>query len=352
MNVFVDFHHAGLLNSLIMLFEKRLGGRVYRPIGMEWAEKGFWKVYDHPATQQQYLAIGGATPDGTDPLNEVVVADGSVFHCYDIDSDQTNRAITFEGFMKHDFDYVIATLPQHIEPFRKLCDMHPSHPKLIYQIGNSWNMTNEQTTMIDGLMASAKLNLVANKPYVSYHQEFDLSLFRPDPTIVPTRAVNSFVNCFSVDGIFSADWQLFQRIEEKLKTSGFVFHCYGGQCRDGAMHGAKEVALAMQMGAFVWHTKVGGDGYGHVLHNAFACGKLVIARFSQYEGKLGRDLLVDGATAINIDTLSDDDIVRRIRESIDPFVYKTMCRNAYSRFKEIVDFDREEQEIRAFLESL
>jgi hypothetical protein len=71
-NVFTDFHHASLLQSFILLFEKRLGGNVFRPIGMEWAEKGFWKIYDHPATREQYLGLNGATPDGTPRLNEVI----------------------------------------------------------------------------------------------------------------------------------------------------------------------------------------------------------------------------------------------------------------------------------------
>src|SRR3990167_1968898 len=104
-NVFTDFHHAGLLNSLIMLFEGRLGGAVYRPIGTEWHEKGYWKIYDHPATVQQYLGIGGAAPDGSPKLNQVVggpISQGVplLYFCKDIDSGKTNKAITFEGFMQ------------------------------------------------------------------------------------------------------------------------------------------------------------------------------------------------------------------------------------------------------------
>ena len=55
--VFTDFHHAGLLNSLILLFEGRMHGAVYRPIGIDWANKGYWAIYDHPATRQQYLTL-------------------------------------------------------------------------------------------------------------------------------------------------------------------------------------------------------------------------------------------------------------------------------------------------------
>lgn len=352
MNVFVDFHHAGLLNSLILLFERRLGGEVYRPIGMEWAERGFWKVYDHPATQLQYLGVGGATPDGTPKLNEVEARPTPVtYWCSDIDSGETNKAITFDGFMASDFDIVIASIPQHIEPFRRLCDMHPSHPKLIYQIGNAWNITAADGNLVDGFLASASVENPTNKPMIEYHQEFDTNLFHPVTLDVPVpKKVTSFVNCFSIDGMFAYDWELFQKVESNM--NGWDFKCYGGQCRDGAMHGAKEVSKQMQESAFIWHTKVGGDGYGHVLHSAAACGKPIIARFSQYDGKLGRPLLVDGFTAINIDGLSVMEIVHRIEQASQPDEYLGLCNSMRTTFRALVDFDKEEQSISQFLSNL
>ena len=157
-NVFTDFHHAGLLNSLILLFEDRFKGKVFRPIGTKWHKMGFWAIHDHPATVEQYLGVGGATPDGSPRLNEVkeraFVDGGGLYYCHDIDSEKENRAITFEYFTNHPIDIVIASVPQHVEPFKRLCDLHVKKPLLIYQVGNEWNI-NEHKSLIDGVLSSA-----------------------------------------------------------------------------------------------------------------------------------------------------------------------------------------------------
>lgn len=166
MNVFTDFHHASLLNSFILLFERRLGGMVYRPIGLEWAERGFWKVYDHPFTREQFLStkLGIVEPppqmypDGTRPLNIIDKIVDGVYYCQDIDSGYYNKAITIDKFLSLPFDIVIASIPQHIEPFKKLCEIHPNHPKLIYQVGNAWNI---EVGLAPNIMASA---LISNVP--------------------------------------------------------------------------------------------------------------------------------------------------------------------------------------------
>lgn len=370
-NVFTDFHHAGLLQSLILLFEKRLGGKVYRPIGMEWAEKGYWKIYDHPATQAQYLGIGSATPDGTPPLNDVekMVGNGRgdgnnfVYFCHDIDSGFTNKAITLEGFMSMKIDIVIASLPQHIEPFRRLCEAHPNQPRLVYQIGNQWNIP--EGLIVKNVMASAKIEAPVNVNFISYHQEFDRQIFHPyseiqpetihvndevDLSVTPAAIITSFVNCFNIADYMRHDWQLYEDVERLMPRWGF--RCLGGQCRDGAAHGNKQVADRMRESRFIWHTKPGGDGYGHIIYNAAAVARPLIVKKEYYTGKLGAELMVDGETCITIDGLSAQDVVEKILHYNDDDLYATLCRNTYENFKHVVDFDREEQEIRTFLANL
>lgn len=354
-NVFTDFHHASLLNSFILLFEKRLGGKVYRPIGMEWADNGFWKVYDHPATQQQYLAVGGATPDGTPPLNEMygdnpIVTNGGLkkpflYFCQDIDSGYFNKAITMEGFMKLPIDIVIASLPQHIEPFKRLCELHPNKPKFIYQIGNAWNV---EENIVKNVMASA---IVDNVPeginFISYHQEFDTNIFHPNDFSLPeTKNIYSFVNVFQN----FPDWSLFLEVEKLMPD--YSFRAYGGQCRDGAANGSKELADKMREARFIWHTKEGGDGYGHVLHNTAAVGKPMITKKSYYSGKLGEKLMIDGQTCIDIDGLTPQQIVDKIVYMSDPSRYKALCAGVYENFCDAVDFDKEFLSIQNFLDRL
>lgn len=354
-NVFTDFHHAGLLQSLILLFEKRLKGNVYRPIGMEWADRGFWKVYDHPATQAQYLGIGSATPDGTPQLNDVkeMVEDTFdygkplIYLCHDIDSGQTNSAITFDAFMQSDIDIVIASIPQHIEPYKKLCELHPNKPKLIYQVGNAWNIPNNS---VRNVMSSAIIpNIPIQINYIQYHQEFDLNVFYPTFND-PYRVVSSFVNCFSIADYMKNDWLLFQDVERLMPE--WNFKCLGGQCRDGAAHGNQQVAESMRSSKFIWHTKVGGDGYGHVVYNSAAVGRPMIVKKEYYYGKMAEELMIDGETCIAVDGLSPNDVVNKIKYYSDPDRYQKICHNVYENFKKHVDFNKELEFIKVFLTNL
>lgn len=95
-----------------------------------------------------------------------------------------------------------------------------------------------------------------------------------------------------------------------------------------------------------------GDGYGHILHNAAAVGKPVIIRRSDYSGKLGEKLLINGETCIEIDNLTPEEIVEKILYYSEPERYMDMTRNVYWNFQKVVDFDREEKDIRKFIENL
>ena len=366
-NVFTDFHHASLLNSLIFLFEKRFGGKVYRPIGLEWAEKGFWHVFDHPFTREQFLGIGAATiappaqmyPDGTRPLNQIEGISGrigndgkrvDIYQCHDIDSGFTNKAITFDAFMQLPIDIVIASIPKHIEPFKRLCEMHPNHPKLIYQIGNAWSV---EAGLAPNVMASAIIhNVPENINFISYHQEFDLDIFKPNPSdyVVPGKYIYSFMNCFNIDQLFGMDWQIFERIEREMPD--WEFRAYGGQCRDGAMHGSKELADKIREAMFIWHTKYAGDGYGHVIHNSAAVGRPLIVKKGYYMGKMGEKLMIDGETCIVIDGLGIEEIIAKINYFSEPKRYAQMCKNVVDNFKKEVNFDKEFEDLQTFLKKL
>lgn len=335
-----------------MLFEGRLGGKVYRPIGTEWANRGFWKVYDHPATIQQFLGIGAATPDGTPPLNEVtrILQPHPIYHCKDIEGDKTNKAIEFATFMALPIDIVIASIPAHIEPFKRLCEMHPNNPKLIYQIGNAWTI---EAGTAPNVMASAIINDVPKEVnFISYHQEFDLATFHLGfegfslEDNYPAKNIYSFINVFQN----FPDWDLFKTIEKQLPE--WNFKSFGGQCRDGSMDGTQALADKMREARFIWHTKAGGDGYGHVLHNSAAVGRPIITKKSYYEGKLGAKLMIDGETCIDIDNLSIAEIITKINFYNQPDRYYQMCERVAQNFAEKVDFDAEFINLKAFLASL
>lgn len=348
MNVFTDFHHTALLRSIIMLFEDRLGGNVYRPIGTEWHEKGFWKVYDHPATVQQFLTLAqGYRPvDGTPPLNVFTYpeyTEPDVYYCADPENDTYNKAITFEKFLAMDIDIIIASMPEHIEPFKKLIREYKPNAKLILQVGNNWNW---ESMGVQNVMAST-----APKPVpqgvnaVFYHQEFSLDRFHTEWSY-PRSRIYSFVNIIQN----TQDYELYLGYKRSLPH--FDFKAYGAQCPDGVVNGTKELARKMREARFIWHVKPGGDGFGHVIHNAFAVGRPVITRKSHYAGCLAESLMVDGKTVIDLDAHN----IRENLELIEHFSkqenWSEMAENVYNTFKEVVNYDAEEATIRKFLENL
>ena len=331
------FHHAGLLNSLIMLFEGRYGGNVYRPIGMEWHHEGFWAVYPHPDTARQFLSFdqGYRPVDGTPPLNLLVETNNArmdqqeVFYCRDIDSDQVNKAITLDTFKTMPIDIVIASIPAHIEPFKRLIREYKPNAKLIFQIGNAWSADVEG---VQNVMASA---IVPEVPptinFVEYHQEFDLRIFAKMAP-VPDKVITSLINVHHD----MPDYSLFLHLEKAMPE--WKFFSYGGQGRNGSMNGSRAVAEAIRASRFIWHVKAGGDGYGHILFNTAAMGRPCIVKKSYYAGKLGEKLLIDGETCIDIDGLDHSEIIAKIEKYNEQGAYEQMCKNVYQNFKQNVNF--------------
>lgn len=348
----LTFHHAGLFQSLILLFENRLDFNIYRPIGTEWYDEGFWAVYDHPATVQQFLSIGSATPDNTPPLNKVESKAGYIYHCHDIQSDKTNKAITLEGFKNTDFTLVIASIPQHIPRFRKLIDAYKPNAKLIFQIGNAWNISPEQEDMIDGVMASAIVGVPDgfSKPIISYHQEFDLKVFYPDVELQPDKKISSFVNCFDDKHMFADDYELFLKMEKLMPD--YSFRAYGGQCRDGVAQGVSSVADEMRSSMFLWHTKRGGDGYGHILFNSAAVGRPAIVKKEYYVGKLGDKLLIPDEICISIDGLNPAQIREKITFYSQPEIYNKMRTRIVENFYKSVSFEDDAQKVKQLISKL
>lgn len=347
MNVFTDFHHSALMRSLVLLFEERLGHKVYRPIGEEWATNGFWKVYDHPATVLQYLTLaqGYRPEDGTPPLNDFVKdirkPEPDVYYCADPESESYNKAITLEKFKSMKFDIIIASIPAHIDPFLELVRLYQPQAKLILQVGNNWLW---EEMPVDNVMASTYPKAHRpNQHVIFYHQEFDLGTFYPSPIPCENR-ISSFVNLLPQYG-----GEEFDALEQLLPN--FLFRSYGAGCRDGIKNGIKEVAEGMHRSDWVFHVKRGGDGFGHVIHNAFACGRPVITRKSDYKNCLAGELMTHMETCIDLDQVSYGEAAAII-ESGGCELAKILGENAYKRFIEVVNFEKEAEDIKQWLKNL
>lgn len=343
MRFLIDKHHSDLAYSLQLVLEKRLGHEIFFPIGMDWYEEGYWNVYPHIDTAKQYLLDGFIPKDGTQPLTQISKLENGIHIMKDIHNESEHKAITLAQFKEMEFDVVIASIPQHVKPFRELIGKYSGKAKLIFQMGNMFNEVNDVLKETQNLMAST-LPFRNSVNAVFYHQEFDTEIFRPSD-IKPERQITSFINVLH-DNPGAIDF-----IELVAGLPDFDFKSYGGQNADGVKNTTVEIADTMQRSFFGFHSKRGGDGYGHILYNWFACGRPIITRLSDYKGKLGEELMVDDETILDLDKYDYDGICLKL-SNLAPHEYQYMCQQVRNKFLERVDFEADSVKISKFLENL
>ena len=343
MNVFVDFHHNSLLRSFVLLFENRFNWNVYRPIGMEWYHEGYWAINNLHDTAKQFLDIETTIiADKTPALNIVSSFDQYVYEVYDPGHLTTHKAISLNTFKEIKFDYVIASIPQHVDLFANLIKKYQPNAKLIIHLGNNWI----EPPSGSNVLASIKDQGWTGSNIIYYHQEFDTELFKPIDEF-QFRKISSYVNVLK-----EKDLSDFLNIESCLASNGIVLKNYGGQNRDGSLNGAEAVAESVQRNDFVFHVKHTGDGYGHVLYNAYACGKPTIIRSSYYKNCLGEELF-NHKNCIDLDKIDFNDAANEIINIInDVDQLKTMSVNAHKSFTDAVDFQQDAEKIKKWLANL
>lgn len=347
MRLFCDYHHSSLLRSFVLLFNNRLGIEVFRPIGMQWFHEGFWAINDQEDTARQFLDLEQAIPaDGTPPLNELVESDlpEGVHMVLDPGGVSAHKACTLDFFKNNRFDYVIASIPAHVELYKKLIKLYQPGAKLILHMGNNWSLDHYPGHNI--LASVAPQPVKANA--IFYHQEFDLKIFRDTP-VPAVRRIYSFVNVIEKTGL---GWLDYQEIKRQMERLGWEMRAYGGQCPDGNMTGPVELASKMREAAFIFHVKPGGDGFGHIIHNAYAVGRPVITRPSHYRGQLAEQLLIPG-TFVDLDRYGMGEVKNILtRLMFDPESLESMGRLAASRFDDVVDYRLEAKKIESWLGTL
>lgn len=352
MKVFADLHHSSLYYSLYLLFEKRLNYELYRPIGMNWFTQGYWKIADvydtRQATANQFLGLDHKKWDKFKSLNADYTIEDGVYHVYDPDNYFHQKAITLEKFKEVKFDIIIASYIHHVPTFARLVKEYQPQAKLIHQMGNNW-ISSIDFGLVRNLMASTKkISLPENINAVWYHQEFDREVFTYKPYKPPLTKKKTVCLMNNLQAYPDAD--LFFQMEKAMPDWKFKY--YGASNRDGSLAGYKTVASEIHDSAFVWHCKAGGDGFGHVVHNAFACGRPPIVKKEYYKDQLAEELMVGGETCIAIDNLTLPEIIEKVLYYSDDIRYQTMSEAAYKRFCEVVDYNAEEKQLREFMNRL
>lgn len=351
MNVFVDYHHSGLLYSLHLTLEKRFGWNIYRPIGMEWFDRHFWDIAkpygNNPETVRQFLSLDPSQKpvDGTPPLNNMVYGDSSLPHYTVRDEyhDYQQKALTFSQFLNADIDIIIGSIPDHWMTYKSLRDTCKPHAKVVAHMGNMFNELPRAVSdgVIDNLMASTiafPINKSVNTAF--YYQEQPVIPFKP-PT--DTRKISSYAHVIPKIELFN---------QYKAALPDFTLQAFGSACPDGWQHSLVKLYASMQEDMFVYHVKPGGDGYGWNWHSAFMLGRPVITNFSDYKDKLGGRLHTDGVTGIDLEKRSLQDNVALIKQYANDGTFIAMGQAAHERFTQVVNYDNEADRLKTFFENL
>ena len=330
MKVLCDFHHGGLYHAMQLLFEKRLGYEIYRPIGYEWLP--WWRVSDLEPTQRAYLNPGG----------EHWLADDGYWRWVDHGAELEHKCLTFEQFCNEDVGLIVSTHPGHERTWCEMWRKHKPTAKLIRVAGNTGETINPAYTF--NLLDSTSYFHGQAPNFQTFHQEFPLDAFTE--TAPPERLImRQYLNFFKNHPMYEQHWQRYKPLLPE-----FEWRMHGHQGDHGFLHPLSRIAASMLDSTFVWHIKQ--EGYGHVLHNAFAAGRPVITHIADYRERTGGALLEDGVTCIDIGKGSVADNVAKIRHYAKRENLLPMCKAARERFGQVVDFDKEEQEIRAFMRGL
>lgn len=361
-NIFSDAHHADLFYSFQLLFEKRLGYSLFKPIGMEWADEGWWQIHKpynyNPDTAKQYLQIKPEyiPKDGTLSLNKVSTETIrhdlcgkkpiDIFIVEDKHNNTFHKAITLEQFKEMDIDIIIASIPDHWYSFTKLRNKYKPNAKIICHAGNHFiELDNAiRNGTVKNLMASLSPFPVSINS-VFYHQEFSTDIFKPSFDAIK-KQITSFINVLPMNGGSANYYAL------KACLPDFEFRSYGASCDDRVINTTEEIANIMRQSMFTFMVKSGADGYGFNLHESFACGTPVIINYDEYKDKLGGKLLIPDETCLvaNIgDTMQD--VANKIMNMTE-VQYMFMRQKTYEISGKMVNFDEEEKQIREFLDKL
>lgn len=350
MKILADLHHAELYYSLQLLFEKRLGAELYRPIGMDWYHQGFWHVYPHIDTAKQFLGTdqsinipkdvhGNPLPRGARVNEEYRFEDG-IYYVTDVTKNKIQRGITLDKFKEMEFDVLVSSMPQHIEPFNELIRQFQPKAKHVFQVGNAWG---HQPGVNNILASCAEFPTPPGINTCFYHQEFDLETFcyeKPDYSAQP--AIYSYIHYMRKPELFG---------ETAIALPEFQFRSFGAGMEDSILL-TQNLADKMRSSKFTWHYKPEGDGFGHVLHNSFAVGRPPIIWLDHYRGKLAERLFLLDQNCIVADGLPSKHLAEKIRDFSRPEKHREMCLSARAQFERVVDFEAEEKNIRSFLANL
>jgi glycosyltransferase involved in cell wall biosynthesis len=359
MKVLADYHHHDLWESLELLCA-RLGWTLYRPIGMEWFDEGYWnfeRAWHGDAVAKQYLTPWGDDIPPTYTETPIEWVPGKRF---DKSHGRYQNIVTLEQARYLKPDIVIASVAHNHEGFARFArDVHYG-TKFGIHLGNvrfsEIDMREDRWDLADFGIVTSILPAPVDRPHVIVHQEFSLEDFRHEPPPDNERmVVSSFVNCFPENVQAYEGWKAVAGTRPQYDWR--VYGAYGSVPSDeyacGNLDRCASVGDAMRASDVAWHTKQWSDGFGHIVHDWFAVGRPVVGHEWYYRSQLAGPLWQEGVTSFDLTDKSPDEVAGIIdRLHNDPDLRLRMGEAAAARFREIVNFDEEEQAIRRMFEAV
>ncbi len=374
MNVLCDFHHTDLFRSFRTLFENRLGMKLFRPIGEDWWEKGY---YHHP----EPVYGRGCLSKESFHRGHLRDYDSSGPSHYPHGSDWKEWSWITLAEASEKIDIIVSTHPANERAYAKFQKEARPRAERIRYIGNEGE---EPSEISKNLLCS---NLIAHqaskKKYHSlfFHPEFDTALYSwSEPPRWEKPVIRTFLN-YIYHNAPQSDKPLYQKHRAALISKYYFFtHGLGTPPpgvdlppgdplwsyllekngagyrmpdlirSDGEPETHEEISALMKQTNLAWHVK-NADGYGYALHQLYACGRPVICRREDYRGKTGALLLQDKKTCVMLDGNERDDI-RKIERFLEPDENARMCRRAHDRFRKVVNFEAEAVAVKKFLRGL
>jgi hypothetical protein len=353
MNILCDFHHSDLWWSNHLIMEVALGHKLFCPSGMEWFERGY---FGHPSIDvaRQYLMhsffkleearhypqIYKPLIDNAEPSMRFTPEHINGCKYYPL-----IRTLTVDEFADTEIDIIMTTLSNNQGPWLKLRNDFKPKTKLIREEGNphGWmSLHPEYKNVMTSDLPTFRKSLAPNK--VIYHQKFDTE------RVFYYREPQRFDRIVCFLPTFRAIPDLVS-FTERHDLGQLELYDYGHFSQRGFLSPKEKYAQELARSCLVWHVKPGGDGFGHVIHSALAMGRPVVTKPEDYRDNQVWPLLLDGKTCILIgDNPAENS--KKIKAMLEPERLIEMSHATRDRFRNLVDYGWEQEEIKAFLERL
>ena len=347
MNILCDYHHGELYESILKLFEDRFGWKVYRPIGREWHDEGYWNI--SPGNEvciDQYLGyrtVSTGSLEGTFIEDARSLSPAYFENVINIYGREPHTLITLESAKEFKWDIILTTMIGHFLPMEQFRIIHCPKAKHILQLGNVIPKVPDQ---VQNLMNSTGTDHSYVPNVVDYYQEFDTSPLFPTIPINNKKSLCTFL--IYNRGHRGADfWKLHELLPD------WIFREYGWSNKDGDIHKYLSQCEKIREVAFMWHVKINGDGYGYNLYRSLYAGKPPIINFgSVYKdhrlGKLG--FFEDGITMIDYDGRTIEELKLELLKMHGN--WEMHSQKITQRIRNLVNFDNEFEKIKTFVANL